>query len=220
MGINLGNLENTSQPLNTTQTTTTPTTTPTTPTGGISLNLQKNDLLDLTKRNPGLTKVNLGAGWDVATTGTDFDLDIMALLCGPNGKITSGQDVVFFNHKEVPGVRLNGDNRTGAGEGDDEVISLDLSQISPSVSKIVFAIIIYDGANRRQTFGMVNNSYVRLMDVSNGDKELCIYPLKEQYSTETAVVVAELVRDGSEWNFKALGEGKQADINGIASLYM
>ena len=212
MGINLGNLDNTSSaPLNSQ---------PTTPTPGISLNLQKNDFLDLTKRNPGLTTVNLGAGWDIARAGADFDLDIIALLCNANGKITSAQDVVFFNHKEVPGIRLNGDNRTGAGEGDDEVISLNLSQISPSVSKVVFAIAIFDADKKHQTFGMVDNSYVRLMDVASGERELCIYPLKENFSTETAVVVAELVRDGADWQFHAIGEGKHADINGLAALYM
>ena len=184
------------------------------------LNLQKNDVLNLSKKNPGLKRVNLAAGWDVATSGADFDLDIAAYLCGPNGKITGGQDVVFFNHMEVPGVRLNGDNRTGAGEGDDEVISIDFEKISPSVSKIVFVIAIFDAAARRQSFGMVNNSYVRILDVEHGEREICRYPLKENFSTETAVIVAELFRDGTDWQFKAIGEGKCADFNGIAGLYM
>ena len=184
------------------------------------LNLQKNDILDLTKKNPGVKKVDFCGGWDVAESGADFDLDLGAYLLNANGKITGAQDVVFFNHMEVSGVRLNGDNRTGAGEGDDEVISLDLSQISQSVSRIVFAITIFDAENRRQTFGMVNNSYVRLLDVEHGEKELCRYELKEDFSTETAVIVAELIRDGSEWQFHAIGEGKRADFNGIAGLYM
>lgn len=184
------------------------------------LNLQKNDILDLTKKNPGVKKVDFCGGWDVAESGADFDLDLGAYLLNANGKITGAQDVVFFNHMEVPGVRLNGDNRTGAGEGDDEVISLDLSQISQSVSRIVFAITIFDAVNRRQSFGMVNNSYVRLLDVEHGEKELCRYELKEDFSTETAVIVAELIRDGAEWQFHAIGEGKRADFNGIAGLYM
>lgn len=184
------------------------------------LNLQKNDILDLTKKNPGVKKVDFCGGWDVAESGADFDLDLGAYLLNANGKITGAQDVVFFNHMEVSGVRLNGDNRTGAGEGDDEVISLDLSQISQSVSRIVFAITIFDAENRRQSFGMVNNSYVRLLDVEHGEKELCRYELKEDFSTETAVIVAELIRDGSEWQFHAIGEGKRADFNGIAGLYM
>lgn len=184
------------------------------------LNLQKNDILDLTKKNPGVKKVDFCGGWDVAESGADFDLDLGAYLLNANGKITGAQDVVFFNHMEVPGVRLNGDNRTGIGEGDDEVISLDLSKISPNVSRIVFAITIFDAVNRRQSFGMVNNSYVRLLDVEHGEKELCRYELKEDFSTETAVIVAELIRDGSEWQFHAIGEGKRTDFNGIAGLYM
>lgn len=184
------------------------------------LNLQKNDILDLTKKNPGVKKVNFCAGWDIATSGADFDLDIGAYLLNANGKITGGQDVIFYNHMECPGVKLLGDNRTGAGEGDDEIISLDLSKISPNITKIVFAITIFDAVNRQQSFGMVNNSYVRLLDVEHGEKELCRYPLKENFSTETAVIVAELIRDGSEWQFHAIGDGKRTDFNGIAGLYM
>ena len=184
------------------------------------LNLKKNDVLDLTKKNPGVKKINFCGGWDVAVSGADFDLDIAAFLLNGNGKITGGQDVVFFNHMEVPGVRLNGDNRTGAGEGDDEVISLDLDKVDPSVSRIVFCITIFEAMARRQSFGMVNNSYVRLVDVERDEKELCRYQLKENFSTETAVIAAELIRDGSEWQFKALGEGKTCDLNGIAGLYM
>ena len=218
MGINLGNLEQTSQPLNSA-----PTSTPT-QASGLSLNLQKNDFLDLTKRNPGLTKVDFATGWDVSENGADFDLDIMAMLIHQDtNKIKTASDIIYFNHKEIaPFIKLNQDDRTGASSdgNDDEVISLDLSQVPSDISKIVFAITIYDAENRRQTFGMVNNSYVRLLDVEHGNKELCIYPLKEQYSTETAVVVAELVRDGSEWTFHTIGEGKHADINGIAALYM
>ena len=182
------------------------------------LNLQKNDILNLTKKNPGLKLVNLAAGWDVAVSGSDFDLDIAAYLLDDRGKIHGGEDVIFFNHMEVPGIKLNGDNRTGAGEGDDEVI--DFSKLSPSVSKIVFAIAIFEADRRRQSFGMVNNSYVRVLDVENNEKEICRYPLKENFSTETAVIVAELFKEDGEWSFKAIGNGKRADFNGIAGLYM
>lgn len=189
----------------------------TSPTG--VLNLEKNAVLDLTKRNPGLSLVNLGAGWDIATSGDDFDLDIAAILLDANGKFGSVDNVVYFNHMEVPGVKLNGDNRTGAGEGDDEVISLNLSQINPSIQKIVFVVTIYQAQQKRQTFGMINNSYVRLLDAANGDRELCRFDLRENGSTATAVIFAELNRDGAEWQFKAIGEGKVADLNSILGLY-
>ena len=183
------------------------------------LNLEKNAVLDLTKRNPGLKLVNLGAGWDIAASGEDFDLDISAILLDANGKFGSVDNVVYFNNMVVPGVRLNGDNRTGAGDGDDEVISLDLAQINPNVQKIVFVVSIYEAQRKRQTFGMVDNSYVRLLDAANGDKELCRFDLKENGSTATTVVFAELYRDGAEWQFKAVGEGKIADLNDIAAMY-
>ncbi len=187
------------------------------------LNLQKNDILDLTKREPGLTKVTLGAGWDVAQTGQDFDLDIAAFLLDANGKIDRGQvmqQVVFFNNTQVPGVQLMGDNRTGAGEGDDEEIRLDLSLIPAHISKVVFLVTIFEAAQRRQTFGMVENSYVRLLNPLKGDQEICRFNLREQGSTGTAVIFAELYRDGADWRFKAIGDTKTGDLNNLLALYM
>ena len=186
---------------------------------GITLDLNKNTLLDITKRNPGLKRLVVGAGWDTSRSQSAIDIDILAFALNSNGKITSGADVVFFNNKNIPGIRLNGDNTTGDGEGDDETIDIDLSAVSPNVNEIVFCVSIYDAVNRRQTFGMVNNSYVRLMDKDQGDKELCHFILKDDYSTDTAVIFASLVRNGSDWDFVTLGEGKQADINGLVALY-
>ena len=194
-------------------------------TGGTNniLNLQKNDILDLTKREPGLTKVTLGAGWDVAATGQDFDLDISAFLLNENGKIEASsvmQQVVFFNNVAVPGVQLMGDNRTGIGEGDDEQIVIDLTQISPNISKVVFFVTIHEAFQRRQTFGMIENSYVRLTNPLKNNQEICKFELRENGSTGTAVIFAELYRNGSEWQFKAIGDVRTADLNGLLSLYM
>lgn len=201
------------QPKPTTATSASPTT------SAVTLDLNKGSILDLTKRNPGLKKIKVGAGWDIASMGSDFDLDISAFLLGSNGKISSGADVVFFNNMSVPGVKLNGDNRTGAGDGDDETIDIDLSSISPNVNKIVICVTIADAIAKQQTFGMVNNSYVRLMDADQGDKELCIFRLKEDGSMSTAMIFAELYRDGTDWSFKAVGEGKTGDLNTLAALY-
>jgi len=186
-----------------------------------ALNLQKNDILDLTKKNPGLEKVILGAGWDVASMGQDFDIDIAAFLLNENGKV--GQipnDVIFFNNKFGDGITLLGDNRTGAGDGDDERIQIDLSKIRNDIQKIVFIVTIHEAQSRRQTFGMVNNSYVRLLDEKNNEKELCRFNLKENGSTVTSVIFAELYKEGYEWYFKAIGDGKIADLNGMLGLYM
>ena len=201
MGINLGNFGggNNSQPQ--------------------ILNLQKNEILDLTKRNPGLKKVTLGAGWDISNGGLDFDIDIAAFLLDANNKFNTVSNVIFFNNKQGQGIALSGDNRTGAGEGDDETILIDLENINPSIQKIVFVVTIHEAQSRRQTFGMVNNSYVRLLDTQNNDRELCRFNLKADGSTATSVLFAELYRDMGEWQFKAVGEGKIADLNGVLALY-
>ena len=186
-----------------------------------ALNLQKNDILDLTKKNPGLKRVILGAGWDVATMGQDFDLDIAAFLLNNNNKVARiPDDVIFFNNMEGQGIRLEGDNRTGAGEGDEERIQIDLSMIRNDIAKIIFVVTIHNAQLKRQTFGMVENSYVRLLDAENDEKEVCRFNLKENGSTVTSVIFAELYRDGNEWRFKAIGDGKIADLNGILSLYI
>ncbi|MCR8743853.1 TerD family protein [Romboutsia lituseburensis] len=183
------------------------------------LNLQKNDILDLTKRNPGLKKVTLGAGWDISNGGVDFDIDIAAFMLDANNKFNTVSNIIFFNNKQGQGVSLSGDNRTGAGEGDDETINIDLDAISPVIQKIVFVVTIHEAQARRQTFGMVNNSYVRLLDTANNNRELCRFNLKDDGSTATSVLFAELYRDMGEWQFKAVGEGKIADLNGVLALF-
>ena len=183
------------------------------------LNLNKNDILDLTKRNPGLKKVSLGAGWDIANNGLDYDLDIAAFLLDSNNKFNTVSNIIFFNNKESQGISLAGDNRTGACEGDDEVININLEEINPNIAKIVFVVTIHEAQAKRQTFGMVENSYVRLVDLENNKREICRFNLKENGSTATSVIFAELNRKGSEWQFKAIGEGKIADLNGVLALY-
>ena len=183
------------------------------------LNLNKNDILDLTKRNPGLKKVSLGAGWDITNNGLDYDLDIAAFLLDSNNKFNTVSNIIFFNNKESQGISLAGDNRTGAGEGDDEVININLEEINPNIAKIVFVVTIHEAQAKRQTFGMVENSYVRLVDLENNKREICRFNLKENGSTATSVIFAELNRKGSEWQFKAIGEGKIADLNGVLALY-
>ena len=177
------------------------------------LNLQKNDILDLTKKNPGLKKVILGAGWDISRNGADFDLDIAAFLLDSNNKFNTVSNVIFFNNPNGQGITLGGDNRTGAGDGDDERILIDLQAIDSNIAKIAFVVTIHNAQAKRQTFGMIDNSYVRLLDAENNEKELCRFNLKED------VIFAELYKAGSEWEFKAVGEGRIADLNGILALY-
>ena len=184
------------------------------------LNLQKNEMLDLTKVAPSLRNVILGAGWDAAVRGATLDLDIAAFLVSANDRVENiATDVIYFNNMSSTGIRLEGDNLTGDGDGDDERIDINLDLIPANIHRIVFFVTIYNAEAKKQTFGMVNNSYVRLMDKDQGDKELCHFILKDDYSTDTAVVFASLVRNGSDWDFVTLGEGKQADINGLVALY-
>lgn len=185
------------------------------------LNLKKNDVLDLTKTAPALKNVILGAGWDVAETGPSFDLDISAFMLNDKGRVANpATDVVFFNQMQQQGIRLEGDNLTGEGEGDDERIDIDLSAVRPDVSRIVFFVTIFEANVKRQTFGMVNNSYVRLMDADNNEKELCRFELKENVATDTAITFAELFKGPNGWNFRAIGEGSIGDLNTLLSKYM
>ena len=179
----------------------------------------ENDILDLTKKNPGLKKVSLGAGWDISRNGADFDLDIAAFLLDSNNKFNTVSNVIFFNNPNGQGITLGGDNRTGAGDGDDERILIDLQAIDSNIAKIAFVVTIHNAQAKRQTFGMIDNSYVRLLDAENNEKELCRFNLKEDGSTSTSVIFAELYKVGSEWEFKAVGEGRIADLNGILALY-
>lgn len=189
------------------------------PSRGITVDLNKNDILDLTKRNPGLKKIMLGAGWDISNNGSDFDIDIAAVLLDSNNRFNTVENVIFFNNKQGQGINLSGDNRTGAGDGDDETIIIDLDVINPNIAKIAFLVSIHNAQAKRQTFGMVNNSYVRLVDMERNGKEICRFNLKENGSTATSVLFAELIRESGEWQFKAVGEGKIADLNGILALY-
>ena len=174
------------------------------------VNLSKGQKIDLTKTNPGLTKSLVGLGWDINKYdgGSDFDLDAAAFLLNAEGKAASEADFVFYNNKEHSSgsVIHMGDNKTGEGEGDDEVINIDLSKVPANVEKIDFTVTIFEAEERNQNFGQVNNSYIRVLNQENGE-ELIHFDLGEDFSIETAVVVAELYRHNGEWKFNAIGSG-------------
>ena len=177
--------------------------------------LTKGQKVDLTKGNPGLTKLLIGLGWDVNKYdgGGEFDLDAAAFLCAENGKVTSDADFVFYsNTKHASGaVEHSGDNRTGEGEGDDETLLVDLSLVPANITTISFTATIYDAENRHQNFGQVSNAYIRVVDQANGT-ELIRYDLGEDFSIETAIVVGSLYRNGAEWKFNAVGSGFQGGL--------
>ncbi len=176
----------------------------------MAISLQKGQKIDLTKTNPGLTKVLVGLGWDTNKYdgGADFDLDAAVFLLGDSGKVNSDADFVFYgNLKHASGaVEHLGDNLTGAGDGDDEQIKVDLAAVPANISKIDFTVTIYDAETRRQNFGQVSNAFIRIVNEATGE-ELLRFDLGEDFSIETAVVVAELYRNNGEWKFNAIGSG-------------
>jgi tellurium resistance protein TerD len=184
----------------------------------MSVSLTKGGNVSLTKQAPNLTAVNVGLGWDVrSTTGVDFDLDASALGLNPEKKIVNDQYFVFFNNLRSPdgSIEHTGDNLTGEGEGDDEVIKVNLPAVPQEVSSITFPVSIYDADARGQSFGQVRNAFIRVVDASNGT-ELARYDLSEDASTETAMVFGELYRNGAEWKFRAIGQGYASGLAGIA----
>ncbi|MCI6086358.1 MAG: TerD family protein [Selenomonas sp.] len=188
----------------------------------MAVNLKKGQKVDLTKGNPGLSKLLVGLGWDVNKYdgGSDFDLDAAAFLLDANGKVTSDADFVFFNNlKHASGsVEHMGDNLTGEGDGDDEQIKVDLSKVPANIDKIDFTVTIYDAEARKQNFGQVSNAYIRVVDEAKG-QELIRFDLGEDFSVETAVIVGELYRHGGEWKFNALGSGFSGGLAALGKNY-
>ena len=182
------------------------------------ISLSKGQKVDLTKGNPGLSKLIIGLGWDVNKYDgqADFDLDAAAFLTGKDGKVTSDADFVFYNNpKHASGSVIHaGDNRTGAGEGDDEIIRVDLAKVPASIDKIAFTVTIHEADARKQNFGQVSNAFIRVADEAKG-VDLIRYDLGEDFSIETAVVVAELYRQGSEWKFNAIGSGFKGGLRAL-----
>ncbi|AVK47527.1 chemical-damaging agent resistance protein C [Clostridium sp. MF28] len=180
--------------------------------------LKKGQKIDLTKGNSSLKKILIGLGWDTNRYdgGYDFDLDAAAFCCGEDGKVHNDLDFIFYNNlKHSSGaIEHLGDNLTGDGDGDDEEILIDLSLIPQNISRISFTVTIHDADERKQNFGQVSNAYVRVVN-SDNNQELLKYDLGEDFSIETAIVVAEIYRHNGEWKFNAIGSGFQG---GLAAL--
>lgn len=185
--------------------------------GQLSLNLSKGISLELAKAAPSLKHVLVGCGWDVAQ-GASMDLDVFALLLH-NGKIHDTSDIIYFGQLDTgKGVKLDGDNRTGEGEGDDEKLHVDLDRVPSDVTSIMFFVSIYEATKKSQNFGMVQNAYVRLVN-EDTNKEECIYVLNEEGGLFNTFQFAELKRSGSGWTFDTIGEGSNGDVQTIANKY-
>ena len=184
----------------------------------MAISLQKGGNVSLTKTDPGLTNVQVGLGWDARSTdGAAFDLDASVFLVGDDGKVLSDGHFVFYNQKTSPdgAVIHAGDNTTGAGEGDDETVSINLPGVEAGVKRVVFAVTIHEAESRKQNFGMVRNAFMRVLNKDSGT-ELARYDLSEDYSTETAMIFGEIYRSGEEWKFKAVGQGFSGGLSALA----
>lgn len=184
------------------------------------VNLSKGQRISLDK---GMQYALVGLGWDTNkySGSADFDLDACVFLLGSNGKVLRDEDFVFYNNLNGRNgaVVHTGDNRTGEGEGDDEVILIDFSKIPDEISKIAITVTIHEADKRDQNFGMVNNAYIRLASRANADDmtgtETLRFELTEEFSIETALVVCEIYKKDGQWKFNAVGSGYQG---GLAAL--
>ena len=187
----------------------------------MAISLQKGGNVNLSKEAPGLTRVIIGLGWDPrATDGAEFDLDGSAFLLKADGKVRADSDFIFYNNlKSTDGsVTHTGDNRSGAGDGDDEQLVVDLSKVPAEIDRLAVSVTIHEAESRNQNFGMVSRAYIRCLN-ADGEKELARYDLSEDGSVETAMIFGELYRAGSEWKFRAVGQGYKGGLGPLARSY-
>jgi len=186
---------------------------------GISLN--KGGNISLSKTDPTLKNIIVGLGWDARPTdGADFDLDASAFMVKADGKVRSDSDFIFYNQmKSTCGsVEHTGDNRTGAGEGDDEALIVLLDKVPADIERIVFTVTIHDADSRKQNFGQVSNAFIRVVN-KDSNNEVARFDLSEDASIETAMTFGEIYKHGSEWKFKAVGQGYSGGLTALARQY-
>ena len=188
----------------------------------MAISLVKGQKIDLTKGNPSLKKVIIGLGWDTNrySGGYDFDLDASVFLVGSNGSTNHDEDFIFYNNLKSrnEAVIHTGDNRTGEGAGDDEQILLEFAKMPVDVDKMAVTVTIHEALERGQNFGQVSNAYVRVIN-EDTNEEVLRYDLGEDFSIETAIVVCEIYRSGSDWKFSAVGSGFQGGLAALCNNY-
>ncbi|WP_281235113.1 TerD family protein [Flavobacterium gelatinilyticum] len=183
----------------------------------MAINLQKGQ-----RENINAPKFTIGLGWDTnnSSTGSSFDLDASAFIVGANGKILSDDHFIFYNNLKAPdeSVIHTGDNLTGDGDGDDEQIKIDLTKINSAVKEICIVVTIHDAESRRQNFGQVRNSFIRIVDDSN-NTEMVKYELEEDFSIETAVEFGRIYNKDGQWKFEAMGVGMKGGLQDYLNKY-
>ncbi len=187
----------------------------------MAVSLSKGGNVNLSKEAPGLVKVTLGLGWDNrATDGAAFDLDAVAFLVGSEGKVTDDNNFIFYNNlKSACGsVEHKGDNTTGEGDGDDEVVEIILADVPAAIQRVVIGVTIHEAEARNQNFGQVSHAFMRVVNTASND-EIARYDLSEDASIETAMIFGELYRHDSDWKFKAVGQGFEGGLGALASSF-
>ncbi|MDD5229613.1 MAG: TerD family protein [Methylococcales bacterium] len=187
----------------------------------MTVSLSKGGNVNLSKEAPNLNKIVVGLGWaERSTDGAAFDLDANAFLLKTDGKVRNDSDFCFYNNKSVAdgAVQHAGDNKTGAGEGDDETVKVELSKVPADVDRITFCVTIHEGETRKQNFGQVRNAYIRVIN-EDGGVELARYDLSEDASTETAMIFGELYRSSGDWKFRAVGQGFMGGLAPLATSF-
>jgi tellurium resistance protein TerD len=187
----------------------------------MAISLSKGGNVSLSKEEPGLKKISIGLGWDARSTdGSAFDLDASLFMLNSSGKVRADSDFIFYNNlKSSDGsIEHLGDNLTGAGEGDDEVIKVDLSKVPADIDKLAVGVTIHEADTRKQNFGMVSSAFIRIVNQDN-DKEIARFDLSEDMSIETAMLFGEVYRHGAEWKFRALGQGFKGGLGPMAKNY-
>ncbi|MDR2164985.1 MAG: TerD family protein [Zoogloeaceae bacterium] len=183
----------------------------------MAISLAKGGNVSLSKSAPGLNRILVGLGWDArATDGSDFDLDASAFLLGEDGKVQKDADFVFYGQlrSSCGSVEHTGDNRTGAGDGDDEVLKVTLESVPATVQRIAITVTIHEAESRKQNFGQVSNAFIHIVNVDN-NVEIVRFDLSEDYSTETAMIFGEIYRNNNEWKFKAVGQGYSGGLEAM-----
>jgi tellurium resistance protein TerD len=183
----------------------------------MAVSLSKGGNVSLTRGAPSLSRILVGLGWEArATTGYDYDLDASAFLLGENGKVKKDEDFIFYNQdrSQCGSVKHNGDNRTGAGDGDDESITIDLKKVPERIKRIVVSVTIFEAETRKQNFGQVHDAFMRIVNLEN-DIEIARFDLSEDYSTETSMIFGEIYSHNEEWKFKAVGQGFEGGLESM-----
>lgn len=183
----------------------------------MAINLEKGQRV-----NVNLPKFVVGLGWDANSSSTeqDFDLDASVFILGEDKKVLTDSHFVFYNNLVSPdgSVEHMGDNLTGDGDGDDESIKIDLSKINPNATELCFVVTIHEAETRKQNFGQVRNSFVRIYNPDNNE-EILKYELEEDFSVETAIEFGRLYKRNGEWKFEAVGVGSKGGLQDFLNKY-